>query len=152
MWFLSFSANWEMVVELDILLSHFTLTYQSSYSVKILFDAIVTPLTIKSTYCARASISRVSFFCVPKSEIKCSKYAGPIYFHTHVSWKGISLVVFTNFAATLATQPSAASLAPRLNHHSGNKDPSTHFLEAYLQQTLVKLKFLISQLFLLYDC
>ena len=60
-------------------------------------------------------------FSVPKSEKNRSKYAGPIYFHAQVypewvSWKGISQVVFTNFPATLARQPSAASLAPRLNY------------------------------------
>ena len=31
---------------------------------------------------------------------------------------GIFVAVFTNFAVTLARQPSAASLAPRLNYHS----------------------------------
>ena len=41
-----------------------------------------------------------------------------IYFHAHVVWEienRFSMAVFTNFAASLARQPSTVLLAPRLN-------------------------------------
>ena len=38
----------------------------------------------------------------------------PDLFSRRCIWKRISFAVFTNFAATLTRQPSAASLAPRL--------------------------------------
>ena len=87
---------------------------------------------------------REDFRIRPKIQQNRPKYAGPIYFHADVYFKEdfrirpkiqqkrlksagpdlfsrgciqrIFVPVFTNFAATLARQPSTASLTPRLNY------------------------------------
>ena len=55
-------------------------------------------------------------FCVAyENGQKKAQIRRPDLFSRRCIWKGISFAVFKNFAATLARQPSAASLAPRLD-------------------------------------
>ena len=66
----------------------------------------------------RASILENWSFCLAyENGQKKAQIRRPDLFPRASIWKGISFAVFTNFAATLARQPSAPSLAPRSKNY-----------------------------------